>query len=32
MRDRAAWHHRVPNAEEYARALEELGGEGGEHV
>ena len=24
MRDKAAWHHRVPNAEELARALEEL--------
>lgn len=25
MRDRAAWHHRVPNADEYAQALVELG-------
>lgn len=24
MRDRPAWHHKVPNAEEYARAIEEL--------
>jgi transketolase len=30
MRDRPAWHHRVPNAEEYAQALRELdeGGDG----
>lgn len=30
MRDRPAWHHRVPTAEEYARALQELdeGGDG----
>lgn len=30
MRDRPAWHHRVPNAEEFARALQELdeGGDG----
>src|SRR6476661_273535 len=30
MRDRPAWHHRVPNAEEYARAVQELdeGGDG----
>jgi len=25
MRDRAAWHHRVPNADEFAQALVELG-------
>lgn len=24
MRDRPAWHHKVPNADEYARAIEEL--------
>lgn len=24
MRDQAAWHHKVPNAEEYERALQEL--------
>jgi transketolase len=24
MRDRAAWHHKVPNAEEYAQAVREL--------
>ena len=32
MRDRPAWHHRVPNADEYARALQELdeGGDGHE--
>jgi len=24
MRDKAAWHHRIPNAEELATALEEL--------
>jgi transketolase len=24
MRDKAAWHHKVPNAEELARALKEL--------
>jgi transketolase len=30
MRDRPAWHHRVPNADEYARAVQELdqGGDG----
>jgi transketolase len=30
LRDRPAWHHRVPNADEYARALQELdeGGDG----
>jgi transketolase len=30
MRDRPAWHHRVPNAEEYTRAMQELneGGDG----
>ncbi|HEU5086724.1 MAG TPA: transketolase [Roseiflexaceae bacterium] len=32
MRDRPAWHHRVPNAEEYAQALEELVLEGSEHA
>ncbi len=31
MRDRPAWHHRVPNAEEYAQALQELDAQGGEH-
>ena len=30
MRDRPAWHHKVPNAEEYARALEELDVKGGD--
>lgn len=29
MRDRPAWHHRVPNAEEYAQALQELAEQGG---
>jgi hypothetical protein len=24
MRDKAAWHHKVPNAEELATALKEL--------
>ena len=28
MRDRAAWHHKVPNAEEYERALQELNTQG----
>jgi transketolase len=28
MRDRPAWHHKVPNAEEYLRAMEELAAEG----
>ena len=28
MRDRPAWHHKVPSAEEYARALHELDAEG----
>lgn len=28
MRDRAAWHHRVPTAEEFAQALQELDGKG----
>ncbi len=31
MRDRPAWHHRVPSAEEYARALDELNGRGNGH-
>jgi transketolase len=25
MRDQAGWHHRVPSADEFARALAELG-------
>jgi transketolase len=29
MRDLPTWHHRVPNAEEFAQALIELGAEGG---
>jgi len=29
MRDRPAWHHRVPNTDEYARDVQELG-EGGD--
>jgi transketolase len=32
MRDRPAWHHRVPNAEEYAQALQELDERGGGHA
>lgn len=32
MRDRAAWHHRVPNAEEVALALQELDGTGDGHA
>jgi transketolase len=31
MRDRPAWHHRVPSADEYARALDELGEGGVDH-
>lgn len=31
MRDRPAWHHRVPNADEFARALQELDEEGDAH-
>jgi transketolase len=31
MRDRPAWHHRVPSADEYARALDELGEKGADH-
>ncbi len=31
MRDRPAWHHRVPSAEEYTQALSELDGEGVSH-
>lgn len=31
MRDRPAWHHRVPSAEEYERALDELNGRGDGH-
>ena len=29
MQDRAAWHHRVPTAEEYAQALRELDDDAG---
>ena len=32
MRDRPAWHHRVPSAEEYAQALQELDERGGGHA
>lgn len=28
MRDRPIWHHKVPNADEYMRAMEELAAEG----
>jgi len=31
MRDRPAWHHRVPNAEEFTQALLELDGRGDGH-
>lgn len=31
MRDRPSWHHRIPNAEEYARALDELNVGGDDH-
>jgi transketolase len=31
MRDRPAWHHRIPDAEEYARALDELDRRGDGH-
>jgi transketolase len=31
MRDRPAWHHRVPNAEEFAQALRELDERGDGH-
>lgn len=31
MRDRAAWHHKIPSAEEYERALQELSAQGEQH-